>query len=142
MGHLNDTRPTPRPQADKDTLMKQYQLMVDAYLKYLDLVQKLALFNYAITGAILSFYLSQKTIEGVMRFGLVFPIIMNLTFAVFSFFASRRISPIRDEINRVVVLLSLEAFPDANFLKFILLMVGGLFTLTAICLTVLSCSRY
>lgn len=122
MGHLNDPRPEPRPQADKDTLMKQYQLMVDAYLKYLDLVIKFALFSYAITGAILSFYLSQKTTEGIMRFGLVFPIIMNLTFAWFSFFASRRIAPIRDEINRVVVLLGLEAFPDADFLKFILLM--------------------
>ena len=70
MGHLNNPSPSP-PTPDKDVLMKQYQLMVDTYTKYLDVTIKFTLFTYAVTGAILSFYLSQPA-QGVMRFALLF----------------------------------------------------------------------
>lgn len=55
------------PTADKDTLMKQYQMMVDVHKFYFEIVLKFLVFHYAVTGAILSFYLSQPNV-GVMHF--------------------------------------------------------------------------
>lgn len=93
MGHGNNTTPTtaPRPpmRSGDDTLMKQYQILVDAYKSYFDLILKFILFSYAVTGAILSFYLSQSR-QGIMRFGLFFPMIMNALFAWLSFEGASR----------------------------------------------------
>ena len=57
------------PQATRDDLWKQYQLHVDLYKHYLELSLKLNAFSYAVTGAILSFYLSrQQPVGGALRF--------------------------------------------------------------------------
>lgn len=130
----------PPDEAAPDVLMKQYQLLVDAYKSYLDIVLKFTVFTYAVTGGILSFYLSQKN-EGIMRFGLVFPIVMNVTFAIFGFFAARTVEPMAAEVERVTSLLKLDAFPEIRFLKFILLMLGGLYLVIAFGLVVVSVTR-
>ena len=49
-----------------DLLWKQFALNVDVYKFYLDLVIKINVFHYAITGAIISYYFQHKT-DGVAR---------------------------------------------------------------------------
>jgi hypothetical protein len=125
---------------DKDILMKQYQLLVDVHKFYFDFVLKFLIFHYAVTGGILSFYLSKPNV-GVMRFALVFPIFMSLIFAGFAFYSAANIDPLVKEVHRVVGLLGLNDYPDPSFLKWMLLVVGCLFALIFVSLIVVSVAR-
>ena len=136
---LPDNTPPP-PIADKEVLLKQYELMVETYTKYLDTTLKFTFFSYAVTGAILSYYLSRPA-EGIMRLGLLFPILMNIAFAVSMFVAARWNRVIGEEISRVADLLSLEAFPDADFLTYVLVILGVLYSVITLGLTVLTFAR-
>ncbi len=124
----------------KELLFKQYQLLIDAYKYYLEIVLKFIIFHYAVTGAILSFYLSQQN-TGIMRFALVFPIFMSIVFAVFTFFGSYRVFYMTEEVERITVLLDLEGFPDPKFLEYVLRIAGILFSAIAIGLVVVSFAR-
>ncbi|MFS8086814.1 MAG: hypothetical protein ACMG6H_14365 [Acidobacteriota bacterium] len=120
--------------------MKQYQILVDTYKSYLDLVLKFILFSYAVTGSFLSFYLSHSR-EGIMRFGLVFPIIMNALFTALSFLAASRVKPLSKEVERVTNELSLQATPDIDFLATVLLLLGVLFGIITCGLVIISFAR-
>jgi hypothetical protein len=139
MGYLQNPTPT-APELDRDILMKQYQLMVDTYLKYLDITLKFTLFSYAVTGAILSYYLS-KPAEGFMKYGLVFPIVVNAVFGLSCFVAANWNRSIFGELERVTLLLNLGAFPDSRFLTYVLVALGALFALITIGLTGISFYR-
>ena len=131
MGHQNSPIPThvslPK-RSSEDVLMKQYQILVDAYKTYLDLILKFVLFSYAVTGAIVSYCLSQRQ-NGIMKFGLLFPIVMNASFAVLSFLGASRVKPLSEEVERVTNELKLSATPDVQFLALVLLLLGALFVL-------------
>lgn len=127
-------------ESDRDILMKQYHLLVDSYLKYLDYTLKFTFFSYAVTGAILSYYLS-KPAEGFMKYALAFPILVNLVFGVSFFLAAWWNKPIFEELKRVTKLLDLGAFPDSSFLSRVLQIFGGLFFVVTFVLIVLSLYR-
>jgi hypothetical protein len=137
----NPTPSQPPPAApDKDVLMKQYQLIVDTDTKYLDLTLKFTMFGYAVTGAILSFYLSRPN-EHIMKFALVFPACMNAMFSITCFLAAHWIDPLTDEVKRVVGELGLKAFPDPAFLKYVLIILAFLYVAITIGLVVISFVR-
>jgi hypothetical protein len=141
MGYKNQPRATPpSTQPDKDVMMKQYQILVDTYKTYLDLILKFILFSYAVTGGILSFYLSQRN-EGIIKAGLVFPVIMNSAFAALSFLAAGRVKPLSEEVERVTNALDLLATPDIDFLAFALRLLGVLFIIVACGLVVITFLR-
>ena len=128
---------------ENDNLMKQYQMMVDIYKFHFEIVLKFIIFYYAITGAILSYYLSQPN-TGFMRFALVLPIFMGLVLGVFAFFGAIEVGPLKDDILRVTVQLHLQPFPTVNLLNRLggmLIVTGVLSVLTAICLAIVSIWR-
>lgn len=125
---------------DRDTVMKQYQMMVDVHKFYFEIVLKFLIFHYAVTGAILSFYLSQPNV-GIMRFALLFPVFMSLVFSAFTFFGSRRVDYLEAEIIRVTDMLGLKVYPDPKFLKYMLRVAGLLCLAIAIGLIVMSFAR-
>src|ERR1043165_6374543 len=129
--------PPPAERPSDDVLMKQYQVLVDAYKTYLDLILKFILFSYAVTGGILSLFLTHRA-EGIMRFGLLFPIIMNAAFALLSFLGAHRVKPLSEEVERVTNALHLLATPDIDFLAFVLRLLGILYIILTIGLVVLS----
>lgn len=120
--------------------MKQYQMMVDVHKFYFEIVLKFLIFHYAVTGAILSFYLSQPS-TGVMRFALLFPIFMSVVFSVFTYYGSYRIDYMEEEIIRVTDLLGLDVYPDPMFLKYLLRVASLLCIAIAIGLIVVSIAR-
>lgn len=65
-------------------LWERYKQTVDLHRSYLDLAIKLNVFNYAITGAIVSFYFSQPD-EPLIKWSLLLPALMNLGLAIFFF---------------------------------------------------------
>lgn len=140
MAKARATTPRPSPTADKDTLMKQYQMMVDVHKFYFDIVLKFLIFHYAVTGAILSFYLSQSN-TGVMRFALIFPIFMSLIFSVFAYFGSTRVDLMEEEVIRITNLLGLDVYPDPLFLKYMLRVASLLCIAITVALIVISLAR-
>jgi hypothetical protein len=70
---------------DPKLLWDEYKLQVETYRFYLELVIKINLFFYAITGGILSFYFAGVNKEQV-QLALVLPLVMSvLLFAFFLF---------------------------------------------------------
>jgi len=126
-----------------DNCMKQYQMMVDIYKFHFEIVLKFIIFYYAITGAILSYYLSKEN-TGFMRFALVLPIFMGLALGVFAFFGAKEVNPLKKDIIRVTKHLHLEPFPSKNImerLRCMLIVTGVLSVLTAVCLSIVSIWR-
>ena len=66
---------------DRELLWRQYQLNVDLYKGYLDLIVKINVFYYAITGAILSFYFANQ--NDLTKLSLLLPLLMSVTLGVF-----------------------------------------------------------
>lgn len=65
-----------------DLLWKRYEHDVSLHRGYLDLVLKLNIFYYAVTGAIISFYFLHSS-EPLIKYSLVLPFIMSVALAVF-----------------------------------------------------------
>jgi hypothetical protein len=70
---------------------RQYQLNIDTYRGYLDLVLKMNGFYYAVTGAIVSYYFAHSS-EELMKLSLVLPIVMSVALAVFFVLVTCRLS--------------------------------------------------
>lgn len=61
---------------------RQYQLNIETYRGYLELVLKINGLYYAITGAIVSYYFGHAA-EKLMQLSLILPLIMSIALAVF-----------------------------------------------------------
>ena len=82
---------------DKDLLWKQYELHVDLYKHYLELILKFNVFYYAATGAILSFYFS-KTDVSVIKFSLLFPVMMSTAFGIVFLYGANALRITRQDV--------------------------------------------
>lgn len=67
---------------DRQLLWNRYEMHIDLYKKYLDVVLKANFFYYGITGAILSFYFSQNGNAGLIEYSLIMPILFGVGFVV------------------------------------------------------------
>jgi hypothetical protein len=121
---------------DRDSLWKQYQLHIDLYKYYLDMVIKFNVFYYAVTGAILSFYFS-KTEVSLIRYSLLFPILLSVSFGGFFLYGSTLLEVVRQEVFDIRDKLQLDTAPEMNVLKILLRITAVLFLFVAICLLVL-----
>jgi hypothetical protein len=66
---------------DRELLWRQYQLNIDLYKGYLELIVKINVFYYAITGAILSFFFSNQ--NHLTKFSLLLPLFMSIALEFF-----------------------------------------------------------
>lgn len=106
---------------DKDLLWKQYQLHVDLYKHYLELVLKFNVFYYAATGAILSFFFS-KTGVGLIKYSLLFPIMMSVAFGILFIYGAFTLRITRQDVFDIRDKLGLETAPEFNVLKWLLVL--------------------
>jgi hypothetical protein len=63
-----------------DLLWKEFELHVDLVKHYLDLIIKFNVFYYAVTGALLSYYFLNSENNKLVRWSLIFPIMMSIFF--------------------------------------------------------------
>jgi hypothetical protein len=117
-----------------DLLWKQYSLHVDLYKFYLDLVIKVNVFYYAITGAIVSYYF-QHSGDGISRFGLLLPICFSFAIGGIFLYGSALISVVRQELFLIRDRLNLETAPEFMVLTVFLRVMGGLILCVGIALT-------
>jgi hypothetical protein len=119
---------------NKALLWKQYALHIGLYKHYLDQIQKFSVFYYAITGAILSFYFSKPEVP-LVRYALLLPLLMSLTFGVLFSFSAYILQITREDIAAITQKLELETFPEINVLAgFLVLSALLLFTVAGLLL--------
>jgi hypothetical protein len=108
------------PLEDKEYLWKQYQLQVDLYKNYLDLIVKFNVFFYAVSGGIASFCFTASAQNPMAKYALSFPIIMCLGFAWVFCYAAGLTPVVRDELFKIRDHLGLDTAPDYNVLRVLL----------------------
>lgn len=110
---------------------KNLEMNVDLYKSYLDLVIKLNLFHYAVTGAILSFHFSKES-PTVSILGLFLPIFLSSMLGFFLMYWAARARNIRDAIKNGAKKLDLEVYPDGNVLVQLCIVLGIAMILVAL----------
>ena len=125
---------------DKESLWKQYQLHVDLYKHYLELTLKFNVFHYAVTGAILSFYFSKSDVS-ILRYSLLFPMVMSCGFGIFFLYASSLVESVRRDIFAIRDALGLYSAPEVKVLTILLRLSATLFLIVALSLVGLFFSR-
>ncbi len=113
-----------------DLLWKQYSLHIELYKFYLEIVIKLNLFYYAITGPMLSFYFSRSN-ESLLKYSLILPVAMSIALGIFFIYGIRRLKVVRQDVFNLRDQLSLSVAPDLNVLSYLLLIFSILFFLVA-----------
>jgi len=122
---------------DKEELLwRQYQLHIDLYRGYLDLVLKFNLFFYAVTGAILSFYFVHR-MDPLIKYSLLLQLAMSIVFAFFFGYCALIMRHARDEIFSIRDSLGLSVAPETKVLIIVLRIFTVLLTVVSIYLILL-----
>jgi len=122
--------------SDKQIPIKQYEILVGVYKHWLDLILRFNTTYYAITGAMLSFYLSHLSL-GPLRFSLLLPATIGIGLAIFAFYSASWMKPIDEELDEIRKTLNLGITPKAVFVKLLLVWSGIFFIMVVVGLTVL-----
>jgi hypothetical protein len=109
----------------KDLLWKQYELHVGLYKHYLELALKFNVFYYAATGAILSYYFS-KTDVPMIKYSLLFPVIMSLGFAILFIYGAIALRITRQDVFDLRDKLGFETAPELSVLSILLIISASL----------------
>ena len=120
-------------QIEKEDIWKQYQIDIDMYKHYMDMMLKFNISFYAITGAIISFYFSRKDIP-MIKYSLLFPIIMSILYAVYFGYCIPLTENSRQHIFDLCKKLEFSYGQEFNVLKVWLYIMVIQFTLVAITL--------
>lgn len=116
---------------DRELLWKQYSQNVDLYKFYMDLVIKINVFYYAVTGAILSYYFSHLEVANI-RFSLLLPILMSVAFAGFFVYGAVLMRALRQEVFDIRDALGLKVAPELQVLSVLLYIFAVVFSFVAI----------
>ena len=103
---------------------KDFEMSVNLHKNYLDLVVKLNLFYYAITGAILSFHFTNEKIQSVSVIALILPILMSLLLGFFLIYASKLAWNLRENIKIRANKLNLHMYPEGIVLVTLCIIFG------------------
>jgi hypothetical protein len=128
---------------DDELLMSIIEKDIDLYKFYLDVSLKLSIFVFGTTGAIVSYQQANLAKNSLIGFSLIFPLVLNLGFAVIcrrgirpaielSHEHQARVNALRLQRNHA---LAIEAY-DLTPLPKILELLGCMYLLTSIALAV------
>jgi hypothetical protein len=94
---------------EKELLWKKYEHDVLLHRDYLNLVLKINIFYYAVTGAIISFYFVQQD-EPLIKFSLLLPFAMSVALAVFFYKAAKAADISHSNIETIAGQIGFEVF--------------------------------
>jgi uncharacterized membrane protein YeiH len=115
---------------DRELLWEQYNLNVDLYRSYLELVVKMNVFYYAVTGAIVSYYFTHAT-EPMVKWSLLLPLLMSVALGVFFLIGAWLARVPREETFKIRDALGLIAAPEIGVLIMLLIIVAVLMFVVA-----------
>ena len=114
-----------QPFPTRAELMRQYEISVDLYKHHLKLAIELNIFYYAITGAIVSYYLAHQS-EPLMRWALALPLLMSLLFVGLFIYGGVQQNAFRYEVFRIRDALGLRVAPELLVLSIFLYIYSAL----------------
>lgn len=117
---------------DRELIWNNYKLSIDLYRYYLQLIIKINIFYYAITGAILSYYFLHKEDNGLALYSLILPLLMSLGLAILFLYGANRAAITRNDIINMATTLEFEAAPETRVLIFLLYVFAIIFILVFI----------
>jgi hypothetical protein len=103
------------PVPSAELLWKQYELQIDLYKGYLDLLLKFNAFYYAATGALVSYYFSKPDLPW-MKYSLAFPVLMSIGFAALFIYGASQTHVVRQELFDIRDRLGLNTAPEYRVL--------------------------
>jgi hypothetical protein len=127
--------PTGSPPSE-DVLWKQYELHVSLYKAHMELVVKLMTIYYAITGAIVSFYLAHPEVP-LIRWSLALPFIFSVGLGAAALGGTKDAVPVQVEMQNMAAALGLRIYPQTAALRHLLWVAACTCILVAIGLVLL-----
>ena len=130
----------PSATTDTEFLWKHYEVTLDLYKHYQELLLKLVIFYYAITGGILSFYFSKVGAAsnlGLIRYSLLLPLAMSVGCSLIYVFSVIALNIAQQDLLGTAEKLGLDAAPDFRVLTLGLITASALTVLTALGILVL-----
>ena len=117
---------------DSDTLWERYKHEVELHRGYLDLVIKINIFYYAITGAVISFYFLHFKDEPLLIYALILPFVMSVAFAIFFYRSAMAADISQRYIEKITEEMKLDYFSAVgSVLSFLLRIFFWLFIVVA-----------
>lgn len=120
-----------QPLPTRAELMRQYEISVDLYKHYLKLTIELNVFYYAITGAIVSYFLVHRS-EPLMKWALALPLLMSLLFAGLFIYGGVQQIAFRHEVFRIRDALGFRVAPEMLVLSVFLYIYSALMLAVAV----------
>lgn len=105
----------------------------------MDLTIKFNVFFYAVTGAIISFALTEHNGNELIRYSLLLPLVMSLCFSGFFVYGGVLMRVLRQETFSIRDTLKLQAAPDVGVLSVLLYLFAFVYLLIAIGCGILLC---
>ena len=121
-----------------EALWRQYSMQVDLYKHYLKIAIEFNVLYYAITGAILSYYLTH-TSAPLIKYSLLLPLAMSVLFAGFFIYGAFLMKVSRNEVFEIRTSLGFSTAPDLNVLSVLLYIFAALMAIVAVAIVVLLC---
>ena len=115
----------------RELLWRQYEQNVGLFKFYLELVIKMNLYYYVVTGGIMTLYFANNA-ASQSRFILVFPGLMSLALCGLFLRGAFLMKPIRQEIFQLRDALGFSVAPDAGILSLVLCVFAFLYFVVAI----------
>ena len=115
---------------DKELLWKQYELHISLYKSYLELIVKVNIFYYAVTGAIISYYFTHAD-DQLIKYSLILPLVMSIALGGFFIRGAWLAKIPRKEVFSIRDKLGLESAPDIGVLILLLVIFAVLMLLVA-----------
>ncbi len=119
-----------------EALWRQYSMQVDLYKHYLKITIEFNVLYYAITGAILSYYLTHSSVP-LIKYSLLLPLAMSVLFAGLFIYGAILMRISRDEVFQIRDQMGFASAPDFNVLSVLLWIFAALMVIVAIALIAL-----
>lgn len=98
----------------------RYALHIDLYKFYFELIIKLNIFYYGITGAILSFYLSKNVNNTQLEYVLFLPVFFGLCIAVLCIFGDKSLEHSKSDINDLALKMDFDILIETSSLNYLM----------------------
>ena len=127
----------------KEIQWRQYNQYIELYKFYLNLVLKVNIFYYGITGAIFSYYFANTNIAP-LKYSLLLPVVLSISMGSIFLLGARLVKYTRDDMINLMFELELDTAPDFIALiiflvvfGILLLIIGALLILFLVCPNIL-----
>ena len=98
----------------------RYALHIDLYKFYFDLIIKLNIFYYGITGAILSYYLSKTLNNSQLEYVLFLPKFFGICFAALCIFGDKSLAHSKADINDLALKMEFDILVETSSLNYLM----------------------